>query len=283
VGIKPTFGRVSEHGAFPLCWSVAHVGPIASTVPDLLTAYTLISGPDPKDPNSLAQPAQRLEGLVEGNVEGLKIGVCPEFFDQADEPVKKACQNRLDELKQAGAILVDVTIEALEYIRPVQYLTIGVEMATALYEYRHEHKSRFGADTRLLLELASTVPAVDYVRAQRLRTRIHRAFSSVFDQVDLLASPTTARTAPPISKDAARHGESDEAVLEALTEFTFAANLTGQPAISVPAGYDDQGLPIGLQFMAAAWREDLLFRAAAAVESLVEKKKPVRYADLLEN
>ncbi len=282
VGLKPTFGRVSEHGAFPLCWSVAHVGPIASTVKDLTTAYRLIAGPDPADPNTLAQPAPTTEKVLEGNVEGLKIGVCPDFFDQADEPVTKACRNMLTELEKAGAVLVDVTIDALEYVRPVQYLTIGVEMATALYEYRKDNRHKFGSDTRLLLELASTVPAVDYLRAQRLRTRIHRAFSAVFDRVDLLASPTTARTAAPISKNAPRYGESDEAVLDANTEFTFAANLTGQPAISVPAGYDANGLPIGLQFMAAAWQEHKLLTAAAAVERHLTRKRPQQYLDLLE-
>ncbi len=279
VGLKPTHGRVSEHGAFPLCWSVAHVGPLGATTADVLEAYRIVAGPDPKDPTTWDQPKPLVDGLLTGHVDGLRIGICPDFFDQAEESVRKICRQVLEALP--GARLVEVRIPNLEYIRPVQYVTIGVEMAAALYEYRREGKDRFAADTRLLLEMASSVPAVDYVRAQRLRTRILRSFLGVFDEVDILASPATARTAPPISDAAAKTGESDEEVLQALTEFSFAANLTGLPAVSVPAGYDSDGLPIGLQFMAAPWREDLLFRAASATERLVERRRPERHVDLL--
>jgi len=176
---------------------------------------------------------------------------------------------------------VDIKIDALEYVRVVQYVTIGVEMAAALFEYRKKHKRDFAPDTRVLLEMASNVPAVEYIRAQRLRGRICKAFARALGDVDLIVSPTTARTAAPIRSDALKYGESDEAVLEANTEFSFAANLTGLPALSVPVGYDSEGLPIAMQLMARPWQEATMIRAAAAVEQDLIRRKPSRYWDLL--
>ncbi|MCD6498164.1 MAG: amidase [Deltaproteobacteria bacterium] len=282
VGLKPTYGRVSEHGAFPLCWSVAHLGPIAGTVADTLEVYRVIAGKDNKDPNTWSQPDPVFSGILDGSLENMTLGVCPEFFNQADDEVVAACRQTIHAMEDLGARTKEVSIAGLAYVRPVQYLTIGVEMAAALYEYRKEDKTRFGADTRVLLQVASSAPAVDYVRAQQLRGRIIAGFDAALAGVDVLVSPTTGRTAAPISAQAAKTGESDEALLESLTEFSFAANLTGLPAVTVPVGYDEQGLPIGFQITAPAWREDLALRCAAAVERTVERQRPQQFIDLLE-
>jgi Asp-tRNA(Asn)/Glu-tRNA(Gln) amidotransferase A subunit family amidase len=281
VGIKGTFGRVSEHGAAPLCWSVAHIGPLAGTVADAALMFSIMAGPDPKEPPTWAQPEFKLDGALKGELKGLRLGICPDFFDQAEEEVRAVCRKAIDKLKDKGAEVVDLKIDALEYVRVVQYVIIGCEMAAALFEHRKTHKRDFASDTRMLLELASNVPAVDYIRAQRLRTRICRGFDRAFEKADVILSPTTGATAAPIRPQALRHGESDEAVLEANTHFSFAANQTGLPALAVPAGYDKEGLPVGLQVTGKAWDEATIVKVAAAVEQTLVRQRPARFWDLL--
>lgn len=280
-GIKGTFGRVSEHGAAPLCWSVAHIGPLAGTVADAALMFSIMAGPDPKEPPTWGQPELKLDGALKGEVKGLRLGICPDFFDQADEEVQAVIRKAIDKLKDKGAEVVELKIDALEYVRVVQYVIIGCEMAAALFEHRKAHKRDFASDTRMLLELASNVPAVDYIRAQRLRTRICRGFDEALKKADVILSPTTGTTAAPIKPKALRHGESDEAVLEANTHFSFAANQTGLPALAVPAGYDSAGLPVGLQVTGRAWEEATIVKVAAAVEQTLTRRRPARYWDLL--
>ena len=279
-GIKPTFGRVSEEGAFPLCWSVAHVGPIAASVEDAAHALDIIAGPDPADPNTRGQPPLDLSGLSSG-VEGLRLGWCESWNSKASEPMLKACRAAVGRLVDQGASLVEVEVEHLELVRITQLITIGVEMAAAAYELRREHKQDYGADTRLLLEIASKVPAVDYVRAQRLRTLIARGFADVLSTVDMIVTPMTVTSAPPLLPDAEIAGQSDDQVLEDLTTFSFAPNLTGLPALSVPVGFDDKGLPLGLQLIGRHWEEALLLRTGLVLEQSFKRQAPKVHYDPL--
>lgn len=279
-GIKATFGRVSEKGVTPLCWSVAHVGPLACCVEDLALALDTIAGPDAGDPLTLAQPGLDLSALKQG-VAGLRLGVCAQWWDRAGEPVRQTCEAAVERLVKAGAQVVEVDLAHLEQVRAVQLITIGVEMAASQYEHRRTHRKDYGADSRLLLALASRVPAVDYVRAQRLRSLIREDFVQALQQADILVTPMTATTSPPLHDDAEKAGESDDEVLANLTAFSFPPNLTGQPALSVPVGYDDQDLPIGLQLIGRHWEEATLLRAALAVERTLTPRLPKVHYELL--
>ena len=265
VGIKPTFGRVSEHGAAPVCWSVAHVGPLAATVDDTALALGLIAGVDPSDANTRAQPPLDLSGMGDG-IEGLRVGWSEAWASQAEPEVMAAARAAVARLEQAGARLVRLDPPDTDLIRVVLSLTIGVEMAASQYEPWNEDRRRYGADTRALLQLAHTVPAVDYVRAQRFRGLIARQFADMLAQADVIATPTTAATASPILDDALTDGQSDDLVLEQMTAYSYAANLTGMPALTVPAGYDGADLPVGLQLMGRHWDEALLLRCGRVVE-----------------
>ena len=278
-GIKPTFGRVSEEGAFPLCWSVAHVGPLTATVEDAAQSLALVAGPDPADPNTMGQPALELDGLSRG-VKGLRLGWCESWNRKASGPMQDACKAAVEHLVQQGAQLVQVEVEHLELVRLVQLITIGVEMAAAAYELRREHKQDYGADTRLLLEIASKVPAVDYVRAQRLRSLIARGFGDVLSRVDSLVTPMTVTGAPPLLPDAEIAGQSDDQVLEDLTTYSFAPNLTGLPALTVPVGYDPDGLPLGIQLIGRHWDEALLLRIGLVLEQHLPRQRPQVHYDL---
>jgi Asp-tRNA(Asn)/Glu-tRNA(Gln) amidotransferase A subunit family amidase len=272
VGLKATHGRLSERGAFPLCWSVGHIGPIGATVRDVALAYDVMAGPVEGDPLSQAQPPPTLAGLGEG-VAGLRIGVYRPWFTHADALVVRHCRNLVDGLVAAGATVVEVELPDLELCRVAHAVTILCEMATTMD--RHVgNLGQHGLAVRINLALARALTGRDYVRAQMVRTRMSRHFARVFESCDVIATPTTAIVAPPFRDDVAPRGESNLEVVSALMRFVAPLNLTGHPALSVPAGYDADGLPIGLQLIGRPWEEHVLLRAGEATERLVARRKP---------
>ena len=282
VGLKPTFGRMSERGAAPLCWSVAHVGPIAATAADCALAYTLMAGVDEHDPNTRGQPPVHLDGFERQDLAGLRLGIVPAWFDNADEEVVKICRQALDRLQQAGCQLVEIEIGDLELVRPVHLVIIVSEMAAAHQDHYRRHRKSYAHDTRMNLALARRLHAYDYIQAQRLRLRLCGNFQRALEQVDAIVTPTTGCTAPPIRKDALRTGESDLVTTERIMRFAPAANLTGLPAISFPVGADEQGLPVGLQALGRAFEEHLLLRLARVAESLLARPRPRIHRSLLD-
>jgi Asp-tRNA(Asn)/Glu-tRNA(Gln) amidotransferase A subunit family amidase len=274
VGLKATWSRVSEHGAAPLCWSVAHVGPLAASARDAALAYAIIAGPDERDPSSLNQPPPHLDGLGNTNVEGLRLGVYTPWFEHAEPDVVSCCRALLRELENRGAKIVEVEIPDLELGRLAHAITILSEMATAMEPYDAAHRGKYGHGVRISLTLARELTNRDYVRAQQVRTRLTAHLERVLASVDAVVTPATAITAPPIGPQMLPYGETNLDVTSALMRFAFPTNLTGHPSISVPAGYDRAGLPVGLQFIGRAWEEHLLLRLAEVTEELVERRAP---------
>jgi Asp-tRNA(Asn)/Glu-tRNA(Gln) amidotransferase A subunit family amidase len=160
-------------------------------------------------------------------------------------------------------------------------ITIGSEMATGLDHEYAQHRREFGLDVRLNMALARSFTARDYVLAQRVRTRAISHFAQALTQADVLVTPATGCVAPPIPADALPDGESDLTLLVEAMRFAVAANLTGLPAISFPAGYDERGLPIGFQAMGRPWSEHTLLRLANVAERVVERKRPQLHYALL--
>jgi Asp-tRNA(Asn)/Glu-tRNA(Gln) amidotransferase A subunit family amidase len=148
-------------------------------------------------------------------------------------------------------------------------------MVTSLNDEYRQSRVKFGLDVRTNLALGSSFTASDYILAQRARTRAMSAFRLALDQADVIATPTSAITAPLIRPDSMPDGDSDLTTLTEIMRFAVAANLTGLPAISIPAGYDANDLPVGLQLMGRAWNEALLLRMAHAAEQVVERRKPM--------
>ncbi len=274
VGLKATFGRISEHGAAELCWSVAHVGPIAATVADTALAYAVMAGPDPKDATSQLQPEPELAGIDQVDLSGTRLGIYRPWFEDAEPAVVQRCYQAVDRLTDAGAELCDVTIDELEVARVAHMITIVSEMTTAHLAHYRNHRRDYGLDTRISLALGRRLQAYDYVQAQRHRARVWRNFAKVLDKVDAIVTPTTGRTAPELPEDALRTGESNLEVLGEIMRFAAAANLTGLPAITVPVGYDEGARPVGLQLMGRAWQEHLLLRLAAVVEQSAPRREP---------
>ena len=273
-GIKATHGRIPESGVYPLCWSVGHVGPIASTARDLALAYAVMAGPHAHDPNSTHQPTPSLTGLGDRDLTGVRIGIYRPWYGDATADIVAGCDAALAGLVAAGATLHEVEIPHLELCRVAHSITITSEMAHSLEAEYAAHRAEFGLDIRVNLALARRFTGRDYVKAQRVRTMVVDAWTRVMADVDLIATPSTGITAPELKADALAGGESDLTTLGAIMRFAFPANHHGFPAISIPAGYDGAGLPIGLQLHGRPWEEHLLFRAAEVIEAAVPRREP---------
>jgi Asp-tRNA(Asn)/Glu-tRNA(Gln) amidotransferase A subunit family amidase len=274
VGLKPTYGRVSEFGAVPLCWSVAHIGPIAATATDAALGYAVMAGPDLRDPVSLRQPMPTLKGWNDLNLSGLRLGVFWPWFRHASPEIVAVCESHLKRFQEMGARLRAIEIPDLEAARVAHAITITTEMAQALEYTWSEHHRDHNLDVRINLALARGYTAGDYVKAQRVRTRMISHFNRIFKEVDVVITPATAVTAPRITAEALSGGESDLSVLTEIMRFVTVANLTGLPAISFPAGHGADGLPIGMQAIGRAYDEPTLLRLALAAEQAVERQEP---------
>ncbi len=280
VGLKATYGRISEHGAAPLCSSVGHVGPFGATALDTLLGYAAMAGPDPRDTMSLSQPVLGL-GPLGGDLEGVTLGIYRPWFEDAEPGVVAANSAMLEALRERGAAVREVEIPDLDLARVAHLVTISSEMLDNMQRWLGDHRGEMGHDVRTSLALAESLSNLDYIRAQKARTRTSDTFARVFEEVDAVITPTTGRTAPAIPADALPGGESDLAVLSALMRFVFPANLTGHPAISFPAGYDSAGLPVGMQAIGRPWCEMTLLRIAAQAEQWLPRQAPRIHQGLL--
>jgi aspartyl-tRNA(Asn)/glutamyl-tRNA(Gln) amidotransferase subunit A len=286
-GLKPTYGRipVTGHG-MPGGTSVVHFGILAGTSADLALAADLVFGPDAGDPPSLVQPPIERGSCARAlrrGVKGLSIGVSEAEWKSADAEVSKLGKNALDALEREGARLVPIELPMAAHAAAIGYLTIAVEARAALREVERTHFDDFGADLKVFLSGVDGFVPDDYVDAQRLRETLRAEAQAALREVDVLAIPTNATTAPTITDSEARSGIIDTAALDAACRFVFLGNLTGLPAASVPVGKDGAGLPVGLQIVGDAWDEACVLQVACHLERIgtAQAPKPRDAIDLL--
>ncbi|KAG5548329.1 hypothetical protein RHGRI_013884 [Rhododendron griersonianum] len=263
VGLKTTYGRTDMKGSLCNAGTVEIIGPIASNVEDVMLVYAAILGSSPCDRISLKPAPPCLPNLSShesSNALGLlRLGKYTEWFnDVFSTDISEICGKILNMLVEKH----------------------GCELAVP-FLYRKDVKLTY--DTRTNLAFFRSFTASDYVAAQRLRRRIMYHHMEIFKKVDVIVTPTTGMTAPIIPLSALKSGETNMQVSGNLMRFIIAGNLLGLPAISVPVGYDKQGLPIGLQLIGPPWGEASILRLAAAVEELCadSKKKPLQFYDTL--
>jgi Asp-tRNA(Asn)/Glu-tRNA(Gln) amidotransferase A subunit family amidase len=281
VGLKATWGRISERGALPLCWTVGHVGPLGATVRDVAAAYALIAGTDPEDPATAGQPAVHLEGFEQPALEGIRLGIARPWFEDADPDVVSRCDEAVRALVDVGATVVEIPSPDLNTLLWTHTVLILSEMATTLRPYLREDARRFGLDVRTNLAIGQFFESTDYVHALRHKFRLTREYLRLMQQVDVIVTPTTAATASPIPEHALPGGESNLPLSDALMRFVRVGNLTGFPALAVPCGYDRSGLPVSLQLLGRPWEEPLILRAGRVVERAFERRHPKRLVRLL--
>ncbi len=269
-GLKPSYGRIPAVGmGLPGATSVVHLGPLGVTSGELASFVELASGAHPDDPMSELAPAlgagELTQALTRG-VRGLRIGVDEAEWAAAPADLTGPCRAALLALERAGAELVPIRIPTASHAAAIGYLTIGIEAFSALHELRQRHMDAMGPDVQLFLSGIETFRPDDYLDAQRLRQGLRRDVAEVLRHVDLIALPSTARSAPQVSDIEARHGFVDPPLLDGMCRFAFLANLTGLPAASIPVGSDQDGLPVGLQLIGDAWDEACVLQAVAALE-----------------
>jgi Asp-tRNA(Asn)/Glu-tRNA(Gln) amidotransferase A subunit family amidase len=255
VGIKGTFGRVPMEGVPILCWSLEHSGPLGASVEDTLLAFGVMTDERLTLPD-LPRP--------------LRIGICERWWKWADGEVAAIVRAAAEKI--VGGQIVDVDLPHIELSLPVGTATFTVEGAAAM-DAAIERGEPLSPAVRIAFEMARGMSAVAFVKAQRARTLVVRDFEWAWENVDVLITPTTATTAPPIPDDAAG-GELDEEKINRAVTFTFAQNLSGMPAVSVPCGYDAAGMPVGMQIIAPHGEDLRALAVAAAVEAVTTRHKP---------
>lgn len=270
VGLKPTFGRISRHGIVPHSWSLDHPGPLTRTVEDAALVMNVLSGYDPRDPACQNQPVPDYTLGLKRSVRGLRVGVIDNhFMDRNATQVQSCVEARIADLQHEGASVVYFTMPILAYGLAAIY---AIELASSgAYHDRWIAEGRsadYQVDVRALVEMGRLVSAVDYIKAEQVRALMAEEFSRIFEQVDVIAAPTEPLTAWQRGQETVSiHGQ-DESVLAASWRLTYPFNLTGLPAISIPCGFDSEGMPIGMQIAGRPFDEPTVLRCAAAVERI---------------
>lgn len=260
VGLKPTYGRVSRFGVVTLSWSQDHAGPMTWTVED--TAYMLqaIAGYDPKDPTSSRAPVPDYSLSLREDIRGVKIGLPRHYFFDTDDPgvnpeVIAVVERAVTELEGLGARVEEVSLPSLDYVRAAN----SVIMVSEAYAYHEPNlKTRpqdFGDIVRSRFRIGALLSAADYLQAQRVRAWARREFAQVLQKVDLLVTPTMTQPAPAFA------GYDPASTIRGRS-FTAPFNVTGLPAVSVPCGFTESGLPIGMQIAGKPFDEPGVIRAA---------------------
>ena len=267
-GIRPTYGRVSNHGIIPLAWSMDTAGPMTRTVEDCALVFGAIAGHDAHDPTTAERPCVDYSAPLEESVRGLRIGVVPGyFFHHLQAPVRAAVQAALATFQQLGAHLVEVDIHNIHGNISAQLTIESAEPSTYHQRWLRERPHDYGDDVRTLLEVGELLLATHYLQAQRYRSLLRSEFIAAFRRVDAFVCPTLPFTATELGATTVviEDGVAED-MLSAIMQFTGVASLTGLPALNVPCGFDPDGLPIGMQLIGRPFDEATLFRMGHAFQ-----------------
>ena len=285
VGLKPTYGRCSRWGTVAFASSLDQAGPFARSVRDNALLLEAMAGHDPKDSTSAPIDVSNFEAIIGDDLNGLKIGIPQEYtLDGMPEEIQELWDQGAAWMKEAGAEIKPVSLPHTQYALPAYYIVAPAEASSNLARYdgvryglrvegntldemyENTRGAGFGAEVRRRVMIGTYVLSAGYydayyVKAQQVRTIILNEFNSVFEDVDVLLTPTAPNAAFPMD------AKMDDPVKMYLNDvFTVPANMAGLPGISVPAGLNKHGLPLGLQVIAKPFDEETMFRAADALE-----------------
>ena len=267
VGLKPTFGRVSRFGMFPLGYSLDHAGPLTRTCRDAVESLNAIAGYDARDASCSRRPAENIRLEEPLHLKDLKVGY-PEnfFFDRVEPAVEKAVKQAIQRIGELGAAVIPVKLPDMAAINTAGRLILLAEASAWLEPYHLSRRGDISPEVLALLDQGRLVSATAYVNAQRARRMLAREFARVWKKVDVLFTPTIPMGAPPIGLTTVTLGGVEEDVRAATTKFVRPFNVLGLPALSVPCGLTEDKLPIGLQIAGPAYGERKVLTAGAASE-----------------
>jgi aspartyl-tRNA(Asn)/glutamyl-tRNA(Gln) amidotransferase subunit A len=285
VGLKPTYGRVSRFGVIAFASSLDQVGPMTKDVEDCALLLSAVAGHDPADSTSVNVPVPDYRSALTGELNGTKIGVPKEYFVTGIQPeVEAAVRRAIAALESAGAEVVDISLPRTEYAIATYYIIATAEASSNLARYdgmrygvradgkdltstyTKTRKNGFGPEVIRRIMLGTYVLSAGYydayyLKAQKVRTLLKQDFEKAFEQCDAIVTPTAPTTAFKIGEKI-----SDPLEMYLSDIFTIAVNLAGLPAISVPCGLDDQGLPIGMQIIGPHFAEPAILKVAYQFE-----------------
>ncbi len=297
VGIKPTYGRCSRWGVVAFASSLDQAGPIAKTVEDAAIMLKSMSGHDPKDSTSLDIAVPDYPSFVGKSVKGLRIGIPKEYrVEGMPAEIEQLWQKGIDWLKEAGCEIVEVSLPHTKYALPAYYIVAPAEASSNLARYdgmrfglrvdganltetyEQTRAAGFGEEVKRRILIGTYVLSAGYydayyVKALKVRRRILEDFEQAFEKVDALLTPTAPSAAFGLGENA------DDPVAMYLNDiFTVTVNLAGLPGMSIPAGVDANGLPLGLQLIGKALDEGTLFSLGGALEKAADfKAKPAKW------
>ena len=285
-GIKPTYGRVSRYGLIAYGSSLDSVGVLARSAEDVEFIFRLMAGFDERDATSRELPVPEAACTSDADVKGLRIGVPAEYFIEGIQPaVETTVREAIAEYEKLGAEIVEISMPHTEYALPVYYLIAPAEASANLARYdgvryglrvedgslldlfRQSRGRGFGPEVKRRIMLGTYALSAGYYdayygQAQKVRTLIRADFDAAFEKVDVIAAPVAPTTAFKIG------GHGDDPLAMYLEDvFTLPANLAGVPGLAFPAGFDGDGLPVGIQLMGRHFEEDTLFRTACAFQN----------------
>lgn len=267
VGLKPTFGRVSRHGCFPLGLTLDTMGPLTRTVADAGFVLNVIAGYDRNDEATIARGlVERFLPHPESALKGTRVGVPQTFYRAAlHVDVAAAFDNAVALAETLGASLVPVEEPDPAGLNTVARTVLMSEAAAVLQPWIHR-RDEIGSDVLALLDQGRLLTATDYINAQRLRRKMQIDWARMFDQIDVLLTPTAPNPAPRIGQTSILLGGVEEDTRLASTRFVRGVNALGLPALSIPCGLTADRMPIGLQIIGPAWSERKLLDIGAALE-----------------
>jgi len=267
VGLKPTWGRVSRAGVFPLAPTFDHRGPMTRTVADATLVYRVIAGADHRDPTSRLAPPVDAARSVPAGLSGLRVGVDRhDLAHAADGDTAAAVLRAVQLLERAGARLVDIALPSVEHV--LQQMTLAV-FAEAAHSHAHSypsHSSVYDPDFRNLLDIGRAAPALDLAAAAIWRRVYAGQMQELFEAVDLIAMPVSPGP-PPLLAQFPPPGTGSPLGSAPLLRYTLPINAAGLPALTLPMGRLHDGTPLGFQLVGPAWSESLLLKAGEAYET----------------
>jgi aspartyl-tRNA(Asn)/glutamyl-tRNA(Gln) amidotransferase subunit A len=298
VGLKPTYGRCSRWGIVAFASSLDQAGPFGRTIGDCAILLRAMAGHDPKDTTSADVTVPDYEAAIGRSVKGMRIGIPKEYrVPGMPAEIEALWQKGADWLKEAGAELVEISLPMTKYALPAYYIVAPAEASSNLARYdgvryglrvpgrdiiemyEHTRAAGFGKEVRRRIMIGTHVLSAGYydayyLRAQKVRTLIKRDFETCFATgIEAILTPTTPSAAFAIGE----RGRADPIEMYLNDVFTVTVNMAGLPAISVPAGLDSQGLPLGLQLIGRPFAEETLFTLGAIVESAAGSFTPEKW------
>ncbi|MEL7462873.1 MAG: amidase [Pseudomonadota bacterium] len=271
VGLKPTYGRCSRAGVTSLSWSLDHVGPLTRTVADAAVCLNAIAGYDPRDPGSVDIPTEDYVDALGSDIKGLRIGVPNNYyFDAIDPEVEAAVRGAIDQMAAEGAIISEVEV-------PYAAQIMAVEFAICLPEASEYHRQMLRAepdlyedDVRAFLESGEMIPATKYLQALRVRQLMQREWAAMYEKIDVLVAPSVPATAAPTGIESMNLGGRDIPLSAVYVGLSAPANITGMPALAVPCGFSEAGLPISFQAIARPFDEATAIRLGDAYQRMTD-------------